>query len=74
MPERIRRIRHRAHALFRKENSSPIVILDSTYVEGGVAGRMLVTEEVRRSYYERAEQELLSEGKIKPLSAVQKTR
>jgi hypothetical protein len=73
MPERTRRIRHRAHALFRKENTSPIVILDSTYVEGGVAGHMLVTEEVRRSYYERAEQELLSEGKIKPLPAARKT-
>jgi hypothetical protein len=69
----MRRIRQRTHVLFRKENSSLVINLDSTYVEGGVAGRMLVTEEVRRSYYQRAEQELLSEGKILPFSAAQKT-
>lgn len=73
MPERIRRIRHRAHALFRRENNSPVIILDSTFIEDIPGGRIAVTDEVRRSYYQRAEQELLNEGKIKPLPAAQKT-
>jgi hypothetical protein len=72
MPERMRQIRQRAHALFRAENSSPALVLDSACAEFGVTGRSAVSEDVRRSYYERAEQELIHEGKIKSSESARK--
>jgi hypothetical protein len=66
MPQRMRLIRHRAYTLFRQENPSHHIILDSTSPDDGGPGRLAVTEAVRKSYYERAEQELIIEGKISP--------
>lgn len=64
MPERMRLIRHRANVIFQRENDSPHLNLDIT--ESGSVGKLAVSEQFRRTYYERAEQELLTEGKIKP--------
>jgi hypothetical protein len=66
MPERARQIRQRAHLLFLRDNPAPVLALDSTFLDRGPPRQLTVTEDVRRSYYERAERELIAEGKIKP--------
>lgn len=67
MPERTRLIRSRADALFRRENTSPQITLDHSLADSDGRGRIAVSDEVRKEYYKCAEQELLAEGKIRPV-------
>ena len=64
MSERSRLIRSRAESLFRRENAVPLLSLESIPHSGLASWRIPVAENVRKTYFKRAEEELITEGRI----------
>lgn len=52
----------RANQLFARENRVPGMELDAAFHERGTTMLTAVTQDVRDSYYARAEAELIAEG------------